>query len=871
MYYVDLGNGSYEIILKVYRECGPANTQGTDFDDIITLGVFSTASNQLINDYDVSLNINTVQNVPVIMTNPCGIPPSDLCIEEATYSLNVNLPENTGGYTVCWQRCCRNPTISNLDNVFGDFPGMTSTVTIPGTNQISPVTNNSPIFQEFPPVAICANFEFFFDHSATDDDGDELIYSFCAPFDGADGNNPAPNPPSNPPYNPVPYANGFSADYPITSDPAFQIDPVTGMITGTPTMPGQYAMGICCEEFRDGVYLGRVLRDFQFNVVMCDANIVSAVTPQQPEQLCIGETLTFENNSINAEDYEWDFGVDGTDSDVSTEYEPEFTFPDTGTYVVTLIANPTWPCADTSSQIFDVFEPLDPIINIEDFACVNNTETFNFEVSGNLNNEATYFWDFNGGIPSTSYTSNPQGISFSNAENWSADLTVNNHGCIAENSFEYEAPPDPTALIEDQTGFCEGLTFTFENNSENAETYLWDFGTPLLDDFSYDFEPEYTFSDSGTYTVTLTAFAPFTCPHTTTGEVEIHYLLQPQFTPPEPDCFSTHNFSMTGNASIDENTVYSWDFGGPIFNADVDGTQVTNLIYSEPGEYEVTLTAEVPGLNGCIETYTQLVEAIEDPTIDFSAGPLEGCPPHQISFTNNSTTSTGTTYEWHFGDGTTATTTNALHQYLYPGNYDITLEMSTGGYCVQELEITQENMVNIYPVPFAAFDVDPNQVDILTPLVNVTNLGDSNVDCYYNFGDGGSIQDCNGQYLYSDGGYFTITQTLINEYGCVNTAIGEVSISGSVFYAPNTFTPNNDGINDTWMPIILGANSYRLTIYNRWGEKVWETLENDTPWLGQKGTNGEHYCSDGAYVWDAVWVDQIGYPRAKRGLVFLTR
>ena len=180
-------------------------------------------------------------------------------------------------------------------------------------------------------------------------------------------------------------------------------------------------------------------------------------------------------------------------------------------------------------------------------------------------------------------------------------------------------------------------------------------------------------------------------------------------------------------------------------------------------------------------------------------------------------------------------------------------------------------MVNIYPVPYAAFDVDPNQVDILTPLVNVTNLGDSNVDCYYNFGDGGSIQDCNGQYLYSDGGYFTITQTLINEYGCVNTAIGEVSISGSVFYAPTSFTPNNDGINDTWMPIILGTNSYRLTIYNRWGEKVWETLENDTPWLGQKGLNGEHYCPDGAYVWDAVWVDQIGYPRAKRGTVFLTR
>ena len=135
-----------------------------------------------------------------------------------------------------------------------------------------------------------------------------------------------PNPPSNPPYIPVPYETGYSAGYPIASDPAFEIDPVTGFITGTPTMPGQYAMGICVEEYRDGVYLGRTLRDFQFNVVMCDANIVSAVTPQQPEQLCIGETLSFENNSVNADDYLWDFGVDGTDTDVSTDYAPSFHF-----------------------------------------------------------------------------------------------------------------------------------------------------------------------------------------------------------------------------------------------------------------------------------------------------------------------------------------------------------------------------------------------------------------------------------------------------------------------------------------------------------------------------------------------------------------
>ena len=870
MYYVDLGGGNYNVILKVYRDCSPANTNGNGFDDIIFLGVFNTTTNQMVNQYDVFLNAATIQTIPVIMTNPCGIPPSDLCTEEATYTQQMYLPDGPGGYTVAWQRCCRNPTITNLETIGGNQPGMTSTVTIPGTNQLNPVINDSPTWIEFPPVAICANFEFFFDHSATDSDGDELIYSFCAPFHGADGVDPAP-PPDNPPYVNVPYSPGYSAAYPIASDPAFSIDPATGFITGTPNMPGQYAMGICCEEYRDGVYLGRILRDFQFNVVLCDANIVSAVTPQQPEQLCIGETLEFENNSTNAEDYIWDFGVDGTSTDISTEFEPEFTFPDTGTYIVTLIANPTWPCADTSTQIFDVFEPLDPIIEIADFDCINSTEIFDFEVTGNINSEATYFWDFNGGAPSTGSIQNPSNISFSNADNWSVDLTVNNHGCIADATFDYTAPPEPIASIEDQTGFCEGLSFTFENNSQNSETYLWDFGSPWGDDSSIEFEPTYTYADSGSYTVTLTAYAPFTCPHFTTATVEIHYLLEPEFPVPEPDCFSTHNFAMTGTASVDVNTIYSWDFGGNIISANTNGPNVTNLIYAEPGIYDVTLTAEVPGLEGCFQTFTEQVEAIEDPTVDFTAGPLEGCPPHQVTFTNHSTTQTATTYLWHFGDGTTANAVHTVHQYLNTGSYDILLEMTTGGFCTQELAIIQENLVNTYPVPFAAFDVDPNQVDILTPLVNITNLGDGNIDCYYNFGDGGSMQDCNGQYLYTDGGNFTITQTLINEYGCVDTATGEVSVSGSVFYAPTSFTPNNDGVNDVWLPVILGANSYRLRIFNRWGELIWETLDNETPWLGQKGSDGAHFCPDGLYVWEAIWVDQIGYPKSKTGSVFLTR
>jgi gliding motility-associated-like protein len=303
----------------------------------------------------------------------------------------------------------------------------------------------------------------------------------------------------------------------------------------------------------------------------------------------------------------------------------------------------------------------------------------------------------------------------------------------------------------------------------------------------------------------------------------------------------------------------------------VSETNISNLVYAEPGIYEVTLTAEVPGLDGCQQSFSALVEAIPDPTIDFSAGPLLGCPPHQVSYTNLSSTSTATSYLWHFGDGTTSNAVNPVHLYLYSGNFPVLLEMTTGGYCARNLDMLEVDLVQTFPIPFAAFNVEPNVVDILDPVINVDYLGDQEVECFYNFGDGGSLQGCEGEYTYSDGGNYNITLTVINEAGCTNTASGEVSISGSVFYAPTAFTPDGDGLNDVWLPVILGVSAYRVHIVNRWGELVWQTTDPSTPWLGEKGDDGNHFCPNGLYIWEAVWVDQIGYPRTKSGSVYLTR
>ena len=383
--------------------------------------------------------------------------------------------------------------------------------------------------------------------------------------------------------------------------------------------------------------------------------------------------------------------------------------------------------------------------------------------------------------------------------------------------------------------------------------------------------PTYTFPDTGIYIVSLEASTEFACPDLATATVEIQFLLEPEFESPNPDCFDDHFFELTGVASVDENTVYEWDFGGETAYESVQNEVVSGLIYAQPGTYDVSLTAFVPGLTGCSQTFTAPVTALAEPTIDFEAGPWTGCPPHSVSFSNFSTTETATTYTWHFGDGGTANTENTSHIYLAPGVYPVTLEMETGGFCARSLQLTSDQAVEILPVPPALLEITPNQVDILNPVVLAEYLGDEDVECFYNFGDGSGLEGCVVEYAYSDGGTFTITQTVVNEFGCANTAEGVVTVSGSVFYAPSSFTPDGDGLNDVWLPVVRGISTYELTVTNRWGAVVFRTQDAEEPWLGQKGTDGEYYCPDGVYIYRATYTDQVGYPRVAEGHVVLTR
>jgi gliding motility-associated-like protein len=101
-------------------------------------------------------------------------------------------------------------------------------------------------------------------------------------------------------------------------------------------------------------------------------------------------------------------------------------------------------------------------------------------------------------------------------------------------------------------------------------------------------------------------------------------------------------------------------------------------------------------------------------------------------------------------------------------------------------------------------------------------------------------------------------------------AQGTVIIEGLSFYAPNSFTPDGDGVNDEWKPIMAGVSNYELKIFNRWGEQMYTSTNQDLPWLGQH-TTGDYFCPNGVYEFRIHLRDLEGLEHDYQGWITLIR
>jgi len=350
---LDPANNFYRFTMKLYRDCF---TGVPPFDDPIYLSVYDSLENLLI-QFDIVLPpFSTLDNNTY---NLCLFSPPNVCVEEAVYTADFLL--SPGRYHITYQRCCRNQGIVNIINPQSVGAGWD--ITIPEPSKA--ICNSSPYYNNYPPTIICVDDTFKYDHSATDPDGDSLVYYLCAPNNynvGTYGVTPrpaltpkGPGPPSS--NFDVPYLLPYDSAYPIWAPTyPFQIDPQTGYLSGLPTQTGRYVVGVCASEYRNGVLLSTNKRDFQFNVAQCVEEVYAEFTADTPA--CDSLTVRFTNTSNKAAYYFWDFGV-GADSifaDTSSEETPIFTYPDFGNYTITMVVNAGLSCADTVSLNVYLYE-----------------------------------------------------------------------------------------------------------------------------------------------------------------------------------------------------------------------------------------------------------------------------------------------------------------------------------------------------------------------------------------------------------------------------------------------------------------------------------------------------------------------------------
>ena len=496
MFYKCTGGNNYLITLKMYRDC--FSIGGAPFDDFAAIGIFDVNGNLV---FTVNPPFTGSNKLPVTLNSLCFNPPTDVCVEEAIYTVNVNLPPLDGGYIIAYQRCCRNTTIVNINDV--DNTGSTYSAQIPDK---SIACNSSPYFNKFPPIFLCANDPLTFDHSATDPDGDSLAYELCDPFMGGSSRDPfiKPNPPSTPPYGFVTFNPPYSGSYPISSSPAIHIDPRTGLLTLRPNLIGQYVVAVCVKEFRKGKLLSTNKRDFQFNVVNCPNMVISSVPDQQI--FCFGYKVDFLNSSINSVFYHWDFGDTKTSNDTSNIATPTYTYSDSGTYKVTLICNPGTDCADTGSTTFFIYPLLNPDFDLPPGQCITGN-SFNFAAGGTFDGKTTKFiWDFGAGTPGASNLKNPNNIVFSAPGTYPITLTMIENGCTKAHTASIVVFRIPEASFNAaQVTGCVPLKVIFTDASlvttGTIINYLWDFGDG---NFSSLANPIHAYTQAGKYNVSFT-------------------------------------------------------------------------------------------------------------------------------------------------------------------------------------------------------------------------------------------------------------------------------------------------------------------------------------------------------------------------------
>ncbi len=598
---------------------------------------------------------------------------------------------------------------------------------------------------------------------------------------------------------------------------------------------------------------------------------------------CLGTPVNFTDLSVGAEDWSWNFGEPASGAaNSSTLVNPSHTYATAGNFSVTLNID---GCVGTQSVTKQVTVAAAPTPTLPDsiVSCTPSVVLDPGSFAG-----ATYFW-LNGSSNQTLTVSNPNPIWY-----W-VDITVG--ACTVRDSvFVNLSGGGGSSQIWTNANetFCGLNQTTLNTNGITGSSYLWSTG---------DNTPTTTINASGTYSVTVT-----------TANCTIIDQLNVTLVPPFNLASGTTVTGCSGSQPLDATVAganYLWSTGAT--------TPIINI--TQTGTYTVTVTK-----SGCQEVATTQVNIITlTATLNADAqGNLTFCSDQASINLQPDVTFTGGTgspsYQWSTGavtpaisvsngaggqytvtvSGSSCSTQASANVQFVPqlvvdlgppqtvcGGNTVTLDAGLAGSTyiwstgetTQQITVTQTDTYTVTVTNAGCTASDDVTITINAPLVVDFGITDS------------SICPQNGESILLDAGNAasyswapasdttqTITVTTAGTYavtvtdalGCTASQSILVSIlCESVLLFPNAFSPNNDTNNDTFRPIYQFISDYRLKVYNRWGELVFDTTDITEGWDGTTLKSKKQEI--GVYVWYAEYTDNLGNHFKQQGNVSLLR
>lgn len=486
--------------------------------------------------------------------------------------------------------------------------------------------------------------------------------------------------------------------------------------------------------------------------------------------ICLGAVTSFTNTTYvpggTAATFGWDFDGDGNID--NTTQNPGYTFPNYGTFNVSLTATSAAGCVVTDTANVTVYGLPNASFTTQN-NCLNAATVYiNTSTAPAGSTIVNYFWNFGDG--NFSSVQQPQ-HTYALAATYNVRLDVTtNHSCVASHIAPVTVFPLPVVSFT-ASNVCENQTTQFSgsvNGGQQASQWNWNFGTAG----STQPNPTHAYGTWGSYPVSVTAIDNNGCSGSLTQNVVIQ---------PAPVLNVTANTVCGGSATsfINTSTIpsgnitgWSWDFNG---DGIVDNTsQSPTYTFPSSGSYSVMLSAT--SNNGCVSVASVPVNVYGLPLASFTAN--NNCVKAASVFMNGSTAPAGayiSQYAWSFGNGVNSTAAQPQYSYNTAGTYQVNLTVTTNQGCTA----TVTAPLTIYPAPVANFTSNNVCANQNMQFVNQSTISSGSINSFsWDFNVDGTTDAStqNPVHTYTSGGTHQVELMAVSNFGCRDSVLKPVTV-----------------------------------------------------------------------------------------------